>query len=59
MVWGAHEAPWAWGRLVCQELPPLGGGAALGPKPPGANPPGEPGETVPGGEREQGAAPGP
>ena len=51
MVWGARGAPWAGGRLACQELPPLAGGAALGPKPPGANPPGEPGETDGGGSQ--------
>lgn len=49
MAWGGHGVPWAGGRLVCQELLALGGGAALGPKPPGAAAAGEPGETVPAG----------
>lgn len=39
-------------RLVCQEPPPLGEGATLVPKPPEANPPGEPGETVTAGKRQ-------
>ena len=47
MAWGGHGVPWAGGRLVCQEPLALGGGAALGPKPPGADVAGEPGETVP------------
>lgn len=47
MAWGGHGVPWAGGRPVCcQELPPVGGGAVLAPKAPGANPAGEPGETV-------------
>lgn len=45
MAWGDHEVPWAGGRLVCQEPPPLEEGADLGTNPPEGNPAGEPGET--------------
>lgn len=46
MAWGGRGVPWTGGRLVCQEPLLLGGGAVLGPKPPGVSPAGEPGENV-------------